>query len=90
MIQSRVPKRFWSQSIQIGAHISHQQVTKHRFQSHYLKVFKRSNIEISHLRVFLCTYFVQVIHRGKVDPRETTCMLFDQYSSTEEGYKCYN
>ena len=60
------------------------------FKSPY-EVLKGTKLNLSHLKVFGCTYFVHIqsSHRDKLDPRAVKC-CFLGYSSTQKGYRCYN
>ncbi|PRQ17191.1 putative RNA-directed DNA polymerase [Rosa chinensis] len=91
MLQTNVPKKFWSQGIQTAAYIINRLPSSVlNFKSPF-EVLKGRKVDITHLRVFGCTCFVHVQsnHRDKFDPRAVKC-VFLGYSSTQKGYKCYN
>ena len=91
MIQSHMPKKFWSQGIQTAAYLINRLPSRVlNFQSPF-EILKGRKLDISHLRVFGCTCFVhvQAVHRDKFDPRSVKC-VFLGYSSTQKGYKCFN
>ena len=91
MLQSHVPKRFWSQGIQSAAYLINRLPSSVLDYKSPFELLKGRKIDISHLRTFGCTCFVhvQADKRDKLDPRSIKCMFLG-YSSTQKGYKCYN
>ena len=91
MLQTNVPKRFWSQAIQTAAYIINRLPSSVLNSKSPFEVLKGRKIDINHLRIFGCTCFVHVQSkdRDKFDPRASKC-VFLGYSSTQKGYKCYN
>ncbi|KAM2946107.1 hypothetical protein COP2_028938 [Malus domestica] len=91
MLQANLPKKFWSQAIQIAAYIINCLPSKIlKFKSPY-QILKGREIEISHLRVFgyVCYVHIQTIHKDKLDLRAIKC-AFVGYSTSQKGYKCYD
>ncbi|KAM0960567.1 hypothetical protein ACFX2C_025595 [Malus domestica] len=91
MFHSNVPKIFWSQGVLTAAYLINRLPSKIlKFKSPY-EVLKDRQINLSHLGVFGCTYFVhiQAPNHDKLDPRVAKCVYLG-YSSTQKGYKCYN
>jgi hypothetical protein len=91
MLQTNVPKHYWSQAIQTAAYIINRLPSSVlNFKSPF-EVLKGRKINIDHLRTFGCICFVHVQpkDRDKFDPRAIKC-VFLGYSSTQKGYKCYN
>lgn len=91
MLQANVPKCYWSHAIQTAAYIINRLPSRVlNFKSPF-EVLKGRKVDIDHLRVFGCVFFVHVQgqHRDKFDPRAIKC-VFLGYSSTQKGYKCYS
>jgi hypothetical protein len=83
MLQTNVPKRFWSQAIQTAAYIINRLPSSVLNSKSPFEVLRGRKIDINHLRIFGCTCFVHVQSkdRDKFDPRATRC-VFLGYSST--------
>jgi hypothetical protein len=54
-----------------------------------LEILKGRKIELDHIRVFGCAYFVHVKRNDKLD-RNSVKTIFLGYSSEKKGYKCYD
>ena len=91
MLHMHVPKMFCSHGVLSAAYLINRLPSRVLQFKSPLEVLQKQPPNLSHLRVFGCTYFVHIqnLHRDKLDPRAAKC-VFLGYSSTHKGYKCYH
>ncbi|RVW37314.1 Retrovirus-related Pol polyprotein from transposon TNT 1-94 [Vitis vinifera] len=96
LFQGNVPKSYWGEAVLIATYMINRissQVLDNKSPIEILKSFYPHFRTLNGLtsKVFGCTAFVHVHsqYRDKLDPRAIKCVFFG-YSSTQQGYKCYN
>ena len=90
-LQMNVPKKLWSHGVIATAYLINRLPSRVLKFKSPMEIIKGTKVDLSHLRVFGCICFVhiQYLYRDKLDPRAAKC-IFLGYSSTKNGYKCYN
>jgi len=94
MLSTHVPKQFWGEAVLTTTYLINRmpsRVLNFRTPSQVLlQAFPHTKL-LSSLdpKVFGCSVFVHIHHRGKLDPTSLKC-IFIGYSPHQKGYKCYS
>jgi hypothetical protein len=94
MLSTHVPKQFWGEYVLTTTYLINRmpfRVLNFRTPSQVLlQAFPHTKLLFSlDSKVFSCSVFVHIHHRGKLDPTSLKC-IFIGYSPHQKGYKCYS
>jgi hypothetical protein len=87
--QNNVPKEFWSDAVLTVIYLINRLPSAKLDYKSPLEILYQEKININHLKVFGCIYFV---HKNKQDKLDYTSIkaIFLGYSSQKKGHKCYD
>jgi hypothetical protein len=89
LFQNNISKIYWSDTVLTAVYLINQLPNANLDYKSSLKIIYQTKLNVNHLRVFGCTYFVH--NNDKQDKLDyTSIKAILGYSSQKKCYKCYD